>query len=481
MAAGVVPKSKYRRTVLTVAVQSRLLVTALFVLWRVLANPYDTSAELNRPCLSDKSSDWTHPNEGAGQNRSSLVLLGRVIEKTIVWDGVFYVRIAECGYEYEHSHAFLPVFPLTMRFVTRTFLSWLVPSLGLRATLALSGYLINYVAFVLAAFCLFLLTEFLLEDGLLALTTAALFCFNPASTFYSAAYSESLFAVLSFAGLLCFVKGHKWCSVILFGLSSGVRSNGVLHAGFFLFQAMHKVFNQMIYRRQFSQLVPTILVAMLQSFAVAAPFLGFQIYGYLQMCYIPRLKLISPARPWCSASVPYLYGFVQSQYWNVGFLRYFHLKQLPNFLLASPMLALSVCAIVSYAREQPRLLFSLGLVAAASSSPTQAKVALLSGKDDVKAEVARKRSSEAPRKGFFSPAAVCFLIQLGFMTSVAMFVMHVQVATRFLSVCPPVYWYGAHAMINSRVRGTLGKLIWSSFLAYVSVGSLLFVNFYPFT
>ncbi|KAL3698442.1 hypothetical protein R1sor_012518 [Riccia sorocarpa] len=473
MAIGGILKSKYRRTVITVAVQSRLLVTALFVLWRVLASPYDTSAELNQPCLSQKIPDWTYQeDEGVRANRSSLGLLGQAIEKTIVWDGVYYVKIAECGYEYEHYHAFLPIFPLAMRFVTRTFLSKLVPSLGLRATLALSGYLINNLAFVFSAFCLFMLTEALLEDGLLALTAAALFCFNPASTFYSAIYSESLFALLSFTGILCFLKGRKWWAVILFGLSSGVRSNGVLHAGLFLYQAMHKVFNQTIYRRRFSQVVPTILTAVLQSFAVATPFVGFQFYGWLQMCYIPRVKLISPARPWCSASVPYLYGFVQSHYWNVGFLRYFQLKQLPNFLLASPMLVLSICSIIAYGRQQPRLLFSLGLVVAGSSSPAQAKVALLSDGEEVRAKIARKGktgdgSLEAPRKGFFSPAAVCFLIQLGFMTAVAMFVMHVQVATRFLSVSPPVYWYGAHTMISSKVRGRIGKLIWSSFLAYV--------------
>jgi hypothetical protein len=52
-------------------------------------------------------------------------------------------------------------------------------------------------------------------------------------------YSESLFAFCSFAGLWNFVKGSKWMAIVLWGLSSGVRSNGVLHAGFFLFQSMH--------------------------------------------------------------------------------------------------------------------------------------------------------------------------------------------------------------------------------------------------
>ncbi len=32
-------------------------------------------------------------------------------------------------------------------------------------------------------------------------------------------------------------------------------------------------------------------------------------------------------RPWCSSRLPYVYGFVQSEYWNVGFMRYWTLQQ----------------------------------------------------------------------------------------------------------------------------------------------------------
>lgn len=44
----------------------------------------------------------------------------------------------------------------------------------------------------------------------------------------------------------------------------------------------------------------------------------------------------------------------------MGFLRYFQLKQLPNFLLASPMLSLALCSIVHYAKSRPQNFFSLG-------------------------------------------------------------------------------------------------------------------------
>lgn len=46
---------------------------------------------------------------------------------------------------------------------------------------------------------------------------------------------------------------------------------------------------------------------------------------------------------------------------GVGFLRYFQLKQLPNFLLASPILSLAVCSIVYYVKLWPEVFLSLGL------------------------------------------------------------------------------------------------------------------------
>lgn len=45
---------------------------------------------------------------------------------------------------------------------------------------------------------------------------------------------------------------------------------------------------------------------------------------------------------------------------GVGFLRYFQLKQLPNFLLASPILSLALCSVVHYAKSRPQNFFSLG-------------------------------------------------------------------------------------------------------------------------
>jgi phosphatidylinositol glycan class V len=48
--------------------------------------------------------------------------------------------------------------------------------------------------------------------------------------------------------------------------------------------------------------------AILYCIIIAAPFVGFQAYGYYSFC-TPH------TRPWCSLRLPLVYSFVQREYW----------------------------------------------------------------------------------------------------------------------------------------------------------------------
>ncbi|GFZ18237.1 transferases, transferring hexosyl groups [Actinidia rufa] len=211
----------HTRIVLRSAIASRLLLVALIVLWRSLLNPYDTSAAINPSCLSSSSS------------KSPSVLFPRIasaIEDTVVWDGVYFVRIAQCGYEYEQSYAFFPLFPLSMALLSRTVFAVLIPVIGYRAVLALSGYVISNLAFVLAATCLYRLSVIILKDRETALRASILFCFNPASIFYSSIYTESLYSLSSIGGVYQLMSGANNLATLMFSLSGAARSNGVINA-----------------------------------------------------------------------------------------------------------------------------------------------------------------------------------------------------------------------------------------------------------
>lgn len=113
------PNLHHETTVIKSAIISRLIVLTLILLWRTLLSPYDTSAPINPNCLSNNSSQ---PNVDLQQQQQHVLLpsLGSAIESSIVWDSVFFVRIAQCGYEYEQTYAFFPLLPLCISLLSRT-------------------------------------------------------------------------------------------------------------------------------------------------------------------------------------------------------------------------------------------------------------------------------------------------------------------------------------------------------------------------
>ncbi|KAG9076528.1 ER membrane glycoprotein subunit of the GPI transamidase complex-like protein, partial [Ceratobasidium sp. UAMH 11750] len=120
----------------------------------------------------------------------------------------------------------------------------------------------------------------------------------------------------------------------------------------------------------------TAIHAFILSAVVGAPFIAHQYLAYIAFCIgldSASLNTLYP-RPWCSARIPSVYTFVQSHYWDVGLWRYWTPAQLPNFLLAAPMLVLVggssgmfLCTI--YHRSQRGLVKSFTSNLTASSTP----------------------------------------------------------------------------------------------------------------
>ncbi|XP_066191194.1 GPI mannosyltransferase 2 [Sylvia atricapilla] len=454
-------------------------------------------------------------------------LLERLLGGLGRWDAEHFLFIAERGYLLEHNCAFLPLFPLSLRALCGL-LPCPVP-LQPRALLLLSAALLNALLSALAAAALLRLGRAVLRRPRLAFLAALLFSVSPAGVFMAAAYSESMFAALAFSAMWRLEQGHGWLGAMLFSLASATRANGMLNAGFCLYPRARSLALQLQAgpgpRRQlrvlWKRLFSLAFSAALMCAGIFLPFALFQYYAYVRFCGpgtalardIPE-ALLQLARdkgyrvvgvgqdkpPWCSQRFPLVYSYIQDTYWNVGFLRYFELRQIPNFLLALPVTLLGSWAAWTYVSTNPRHCLTLGLE--------------------------RRRSEERgkARDGFCGPAAFVYVVHATALLVFGFFCMHVQVLTRFLGCSSPIlYWFAAHLLqehepllrstgtdhptsgkpllgkspsscgkgtsdnpvvrllLNWRLLTPLSKSILGFFLGYWLLGLILHCNFLPWT
>ena len=234
-------------------------------------------------------------------------------------------------------------------------LYWLQVDYGLiqfHTALKLAGVLVNLGLFVFATLALYELSWRLLKDEYLAYKSALFFCINPASIFFSATYSESLHASISFFLMAKLEKGFSFKVGLLLALASFCRSNALLNIGFIIYKSVKLIIHEILtYRwlkqfqkQEFSTTLSNIIgdgifPAIFSIAITIIPFAMVQWYGFTQFCGLTKvnldfdefvveyavnqsLKLPSQIpSEWCNYYIPMPYSYIQSHYWNVGFLQ----------------------------------------------------------------------------------------------------------------------------------------------------------------
>ena len=286
------------------------------------------------------------------------VVIERLLGGFDNWDAEYFIFNAHSGYSrHEETMAFFPLLPTAMCALGNTLLLPLGLLLPQRSILLISGVLINLVAFPLAVIALYLLVYELSHSRTLSTLAAALFSLNPASVFMSAVYSETLFSLFTFSGLLALERKWAWLSCLLFSLATATRSNGMVLCGFvgyrFLSDTLEILFSECHRHdthttttcQRMWVCVKSVCATAIQCLIIITPFCLFQLYGYSLYCGSGGH---TPSPVWCGWSLPIPYSYIQEHYWNNGFLRYYQLKQLPNFLLAGPMVLLVMMCVTWY-------------------------------------------------------------------------------------------------------------------------------------
>jgi phosphatidylinositol glycan class V len=354
------------------------------------------------------------------------------------WDGVYFLHIAEHGYSYENTLAFFPLYPFVVRLVANTLLYPLFYCLSYSNVLLIAAVLVNFVCFVASAVVLFELGKLVLDNERLAYRASQLYCVNPASIFFSAAYSESSYALLSWLGMLAVERNRLNLASIYFGLSGAARSNGLVNVGFIFHRTLRNVVEILIMREvaagaKLRKIVSIMLLTVLRLVVVFVPFSAYQYYSYTVFCNplasyrdLPTevrrygsergYKMpYSGLSVWCSYTLPVSYSYVQSNHWDVGFLRYYEVKQIPNFVLAVPMVCLASYAIWLVLSKHPTHCLWLGLKKVTDVDARHKK------NEDVKAD-------DPSTERCLPAGCFVYIAHIGFLLTFGVLFMHVQVS-----------------------------------------------------
>lgn len=375
-------------SLVNIAVLSRIVVFVLCSCSRVVLEPHDVSGD-------SKVFGMAH------------------------WDGVHYLSIAKFGYEGRARGAFFPMYPLLVR--TLSSLLWFIPSTDLR--LEITAIAVSNVSFVTSVLLLHKLTLKVFRSKRMAWTSAVFFCFHPASIFLSSAYTESLFCSLTFFALVLLEHDRTFMSICIFSLASWTRPNGILHIGFILHRILHRKLNPTVKLfRQSESVFALVSGAML----ICGPFYIFQEYigglfggdGYMG---------------------------IQRDGWNVGFLQFYKIEQIPNFVRALPAILIASWNALCFFQSNPDQLRSLGMY---NSPQTQ--------------------SIQNQTVYTFHMMSLLFI---------SLLFLNVNITTRFLTSSPAFSWAISNTFNSPSTKHLV--LIW--IILYITIGSILFSLSYPWT
>ncbi|CAM9343729.1 unnamed protein product [Choristocarpus tenellus] len=483
----------------------------------------------------------------------------------------------------EQAHAFFPLYPWVVQMTSGT-LSRILPSLNPQDSLVLGAIVTSNVCFVVAAVILYRLGQVVLGDELLAYRGAIVFCINPAGAFFSTAYAESLFSMLTFAGLWVLFSGRgwrrfdqrknmgwrgsscAWLAAVLLAVATLARSNGVAAAGVLVLEKLrwfaqesglvdmdrsdvlrkpgkeshtvqetlevpgrggNQVHSRWKTGTQWIHLGAGVIATGLQVMLIFLPYLAVQYYAYLKFCGSIGGEVDEVQHSWCKWRVPSLYAYVQAEYWGVGLFRYYTWKQVPNFLLATPVLLLSITGTVQFftTQWQHRLQHQGALLTKTTAtgqvhtdrnmktkvemnprkthcdfrgawSSLEAMCAVFLAPTHSISQVGTTSKQRNFIEGEAATAAVPLVTHWLVLWLIAAVFMNVQVSTRFLTAaCPPLHWWTANLMFpssdpskdtNRQEGGSMRNLTVITWLevymvVYFVVGAVMHANFLPWT
>ncbi|CAD6184577.1 unnamed protein product [Caenorhabditis auriculariae] len=161
------------------------------------------------------------------------------------WDALQFMFIAQYGYIFEHSLAFLPAFPWATGALGASAADYyraLVGPVHKTTMTLLMGLIINTFTFLQAGHVLYFITLRISKSQKAAIISTILFAFNPASIFFTSFYSESLYTLVTFGAIFLLLEMkvsddfpfflRLSGAVMIMMLGCVIRGNGILNVGY---------------------------------------------------------------------------------------------------------------------------------------------------------------------------------------------------------------------------------------------------------
>lgn len=290
-------------------------------------------------------------------------IIDNIIEKLVVWDVVYFADLFVNEIKYEHQFVFCPLWWRLIKLVSKVnrtptnFYQLFIVSLWMSNILHFASVLMIWK-----------LTKTVFNQSLgkffnkdrISITSGITYILSPGAGFLTSSYSENACAFLCFTGLYLReismnyenfnLKNSKlsikdWrcylLSGIFFAISYGMRANTLLLGIVYLYDLY--VFSIKNHSQKDS------LWSIISGSFLFTSLLVSNIYTYTVFC----TGDLSPV--WCSNTIPSLFQYAQGNYWNNGFLSYWTLNNIPNFLFALPTISISMISFKFFLIEYPML------------------------------------------------------------------------------------------------------------------------------
>jgi len=417
---------------------------------------------LSNLLISDHRSVDAFQLEGKAPVYVGDYLVSLLLDGHAKWDSEHFLDVALNGYRDQHSMAFFPFYPGTIRLVSTIMYyptCWLFSEYH-RAVL--SGWIVSLFFSSVACSLLYRIILRLTISDIAAHCGAVIFMVNPAGIFFNSCYSESIYIAFFLAAFLLLIDEQPapWSAAACFAITGAIRSNGLVNIGFIAHFQLHSLATLYYTGAGLDKIVLRLVATCCQCAIIVAPFLTTQYYAYYRYCFDREICLEAGGvdceeRPvWCDNTIPSVYQHIQAD-WDNGFLAYWQLKKTPLFVMAAPTVWYCIRTLNKTRQDITwRFLWRdlFGLASARAGLPW-AGVTM----------------------------QVCCAVHLVFLLTFGLLFMNVEVITRLVwSSSPLVYIYGFQ-ILQRGFQCPRRIAVVSYCLGYLLLGTVLHSNYFPWT